>query len=120
METSPRKQYESGRIGEAGLTSLTHHGEKKELDEGIEDEYEKFMEEERITEEERKKREEEAERRKYLYRDQGGKEYNPNKRYGNISEDYLLYGRATSSYGANLPTEYYHEFVKGNVSAELT
>ena len=37
------------------------------------------------------------------------------KRFGNITEDYLLYGRATSSYGAHLPTDYYHGFVKENV-----
>lgn len=117
LEVSPRK-YESGRAvsGEGGgLAGLAPQAEKRELDEGIDDEYEKFMEEERITEEERKKKEEEAERRKYIYRDTVGKEYNPNKRFGNINEDYLLYGRATSSYGANLPTEYYHEFVKDNV-----
>ena len=52
MDVSPRKPFESGREGGGGhgLAALSQQAEKKEEEEGAEDEYEKFMEEERITE----------------------------------------------------------------------
>jgi len=48
---------------------------------------------------------------KHLYKDDHGNLYDPNKKFGEIQDDSLLYERVTSSYPLNLPTDYYHKYI---------
>jgi hypothetical protein len=71
-----------------------------------------MMADEDAEDDERRRLEEEKKKNndspyKELYRDSQGNLFDPNKKYGVIMDQALLYDNITSSYPLNLPTDYY-------------
>jgi hypothetical protein len=50
-----------------------------------------------------------------LYIDHKGAPFDPNKKFGVIQEDNLIYDRITSSHPLNLPVDYYAKYIQGTV-----
>ena len=44
-----------------------------------------------------------------------GKPFNPQKKFGVIEDEYLLYDNVTTSYPLNLPTDYYQKYITDNM-----
>lgn len=49
------------------------------------------------------------------FKDSEGKPFNPQKKFGVIEDEYLLYDNVTTSYPLNLPTDYYQKYITDNM-----
>ena len=79
-----------------------------------------MLADEEHEEDERRRIEEEKKRNndspyKELYRDGQGNMFDPNKKYGVIMDQALLYDNITSSYPLNLPTDYYQKYIQSTM-----
>ena len=83
---------------------------------GADDEF--AGDDEEVNEEEQarlaKKRAEEQST-KELFRDADGNLFNPEKKFGMIEPESLIYDNVTTSYPLNLPTDYYQKYISQNM-----
>jgi hypothetical protein len=91
-------------FGGGGAGDISH----REAGNFLDDE-EKEAEEQRRLEEEKKKNQQSP--NKEFFRDAKGNIFDPNKKFGIIGSESLLYGDITSSYPLNLPTDYYQKYI---------
>lgn len=79
-----------------------------------------FLDDEEKEQEEARKREEEKKKQsespyKEFYRDTAGGYYDPQKKFGLIQDNSLIYDNVTTSYPLNLPTDYYSKYIFGTL-----
>lgn len=77
------------------------------------DDEEKEAEEQRRIEESKKKQSESP--YKEFYRDPQGNLYDPQKKFGIIQDNSLIYENVTTSYPLNLPTDYYQKYIQSTL-----
>ena len=82
------------------------------------DEEEKEAEEQKRLEEEKKKNQ--TSPNKEFFKDKKGNFFDPNKKFGIIQDDSLLYGDITTSYPLNLPADYYQKYIVGTLPTKDT
>jgi hypothetical protein len=80
---------------------------------GYLDDDENNAEEMRRTEDSKKKQNESP--YKEFYRDTSGNYYDPQKKFGIIQDDSLIYDNVTTSYPLNLPTDYYQKYIQSTL-----
>ena len=80
-------------------------------------EEEELEDKEALEERRRKEAEEAAWMAKYIDQETG-EPFNPNKKFGVLENDYLVYDNVTSSYPLNLPVDYYQRYVKTTIPSK--
>lgn len=77
---------------------------------------EEQAEQQRLQEEAKKKSQESP--NKDFFKDSQGNPFDPNKKFGIIQDNSLIYDNVTSSYPLNLPTDYYQKYIQSTLPAK--
>lgn len=117
FDNQPAKSFIQPIAVDYDAADMGGEGSQREAGAFMDDE-EKEAEEMRRREEERKKRDESP--YKEFYRDTQGNYYDPQKKFGMIQDNSLLYDNVTTSYPLNLPTDYYMKYIQSTLPAKDT
>ena len=95
-------------IDEAATMNTGHVGGKDEPGPGDDDE----MDEEAAL---AAKKKQDGNQLDEYFKDANGEQYNPDKKFGIIEGNSLIYDNVTTSYPLNLPTDYYQKYINQNM-----